>query len=301
MLDRMRGARIFTKLDLRNAYHLIRIKEGDQYKTAFRTRYGQLEFRVMPFGLANPPATFQSYIDNCLRPYIDDFAVCYLNDILIYSTSEKEHKDHAQKVLERLRHFGLYCKAEKCQFGASKICFLGFIISSDGVGMELGRISTIENWPTPKSTRDIQVLLPFTDFYRRFIRQSAKITTPISDLLKNSPGKWEWTRVAELAFRKLKKAFTEAPIPQYFDPANRIILRMDGSGFAIAGIINLYDGFGILRPVNFYSRRCSPAEQKYDTYDRELSAILETLRQWPHYLEGSNHKILIQCDHKNLE
>jgi len=165
MLDRMRGARIFTKLDLWNAYHLIRIKEGDEYKTAFRTRYGQFEYRVMPFGLTNAPATFQAYIDDCLRPYIDDFAVCYLDDILIYSTNEKEHEDHVQKVLERLRQFGLYCKAEKCQFGDSKIGFLGFIISSDGVGMESDRISTIEDWPTPKSIRDVQVLLGFTNFY----------------------------------------------------------------------------------------------------------------------------------------
>jgi len=117
MLDRLHGARIFTKLDIRNAYDLIRIKEGDEYKTAFRTRYGQFEYRVMPFGLTNAPATFQAYIDDCLRPYIDDFAVCYLDDILIYSTNEKEHEDHVRKVLQRLQEFGLYCKAEKCQFG----------------------------------------------------------------------------------------------------------------------------------------------------------------------------------------
>jgi hypothetical protein len=107
MLDRMRGARIFTQLDLWNTYHLIRIKEGDEYKTAFRTRYGQFEYRVMPFGLTNAPATFQAYIDDCLQPYIDDFAVRYLDDILIYSTNEKEHEDHVQKVLERLRQLGL--------------------------------------------------------------------------------------------------------------------------------------------------------------------------------------------------
>jgi hypothetical protein len=145
------------------------------------------------------------------------------------------------------------------------------------------------------------VLLGFTNFYRRFIRKYARVTTPISDLLKNSPGKWEWTRAAELAFRKLKKAFSEAPIHQHFDPAKPIILQTDASGFAIAGILNQYDSFGILRPVNFYSQKCSPAEQNYDTYNRELSAIVETLRQWRHYLEGANHKILIQCDHKNLE
>jgi len=112
----MRGARIFPKMDLRNAYHLFRIEQGDEYKTAFRTRYCQFEYRVMPFGLRNAPATFQAYIDDCLQPYIDDFAVCYLDDILIYSTNEKQHEDHVQKVLERLHQFGLYCKAEKCHF-----------------------------------------------------------------------------------------------------------------------------------------------------------------------------------------
>ena len=135
MLDRLRGARIFTKLDLRNAYHLIRIKEGDEYKTAFRTRYGQFEYRVMPFGLTNAPATFQAYIDDCLRPYIDDFAVCYLDDILIYSTNEEEHEEQVQKVLERLREFGLYGKAEKCSFGVSEVGCLGLIISPDGIAI----------------------------------------------------------------------------------------------------------------------------------------------------------------------
>jgi hypothetical protein len=150
MLDHVREARIFTKLDLRGAYNLIRIKEGDEYKPAFRTRYGQFEYQVMPFGLTNAPATFQSYIDDCLRPYIDDFAVCYLDDILFYSANEKEHEEHVRQVLQGLKEFGLYCKAEKCQFGVLEVGFLGFVITPDGVGMESDRISTIEDWPTPK-------------------------------------------------------------------------------------------------------------------------------------------------------
>jgi len=265
MLDRMRGARIFTKLDIRKSYHHIRIKKGDEYKSAFRTRYGQFKYRVMPFGSTNAPATFQAYIGDCLRPYIDDFAVCYLDDILVYSTNEKEHEDHIKKGLEGLRQFGLYCKGERCQFGASEIVFLEFIISSDGIGMESDRISTIEDWPTPKPIRDVPVLLGFTNVYRRFIRKYAKVTARFSDLLKKSTSKWEWTRKAELAFRKLKKAFTEAPINQHFDPAKPIIFQTDARGFAIAGIVNQYDGFGILRPVNFCSRECSPAERNYDT------------------------------------
>jgi len=113
--------------------------------------------------------------------------------------------------------------------------------------------------------------------------------------------KWEWTRQAELVFRKLKRTITEAPIPQHFDPAKPIILQTDTSGIEFAGILNQYDVFGGLRAVNFYSRKCSPAEQNYDTYDRELLAIVETLKQSQHYLEGANYKVLFRCHHKNLE
>jgi hypothetical protein len=256
----------------------------------------------MPFGLKNAQGKFQAYIDNCLRPYIDDFTVCYLDDILIYSANEEEHEDHVRKGLQRLQEFGLYCKAEKCQFGVREVGFLGFVINLDGIGMESDRIFLFEDWPTPESVRDVQVLLGFRNFYRRFIRKYAKVTAPISNLLKTKGSrKWEWTRDAKLAFRKFKKAFTEAPIHQHFNPQKPIILQTDASGFAIASILNLYAGFGIHRAVNFYSCKCSPAEQNYDTYDRVLLAIVETMKQWRHYLEGANHKVLIQCDHKNFE
>jgi len=239
---------------------------------------------------------------------------------VIYSTNGKEHEEHVRKVLERLLEFGLYCKVEKCQFGVSEVGFLGYVIKLDGIGMESDRIATIEDRLTPKSIRDVQVLLGFANVYRRFIRKYAKVTLPITELLRKTeivrtlkaPGKargkpkkplpkWEWTREAELAFRKRKNAFTDAPILQHFDPAKSIILQTDASGFSIAGILDQYDGFGTLRPVNFHSRKCSPPEQNYDTYDRELLAIVETMKQWRHYLEGANHRILIQCDHKDLE
>ena len=164
LLNRVREARIIAKLDLRNAYPPIQIKEGDEFKTAFRTRYGQLEFKVMPLKVANAPATFQAYIDDCLWPYIDDFTVCYLDDILIYSANEKEHEDYVRKVLQHLQEFRLYCQAEKCQFGVQEVGFLGFVINSDGIGIDSDRISTMEDWPTPESFRDVQVLLGFTNF-----------------------------------------------------------------------------------------------------------------------------------------
>jgi len=166
--------------------------------------------------------------------------------------------------------------------------------------MESDRMSTIEHWPTPKSIRHVQVLLGFTNFYRQFIRKYAKIMTPLSNLQKNSPGKWEWTWMLELAIWEFKKAFTEALIHQHFDPAKPMILQMDASGFAIAGIPNEYDSFGFLRSVNIHSRKCSRAKQNYDRHDREILAIVDTLRQLRQYLEGANYKVLMQCDHKDL-
>jgi hypothetical protein len=161
-----------------------------------------------------------------------------------------------------------------CHFGVIEVSFLGFIISPDRIGMESHCILTREEWPIPESIRDVQVPLGFTNIYQHFKRKYAKVTTPISDLLKKAETsrtpkqlKWEWTRDSELAFRKLKKPFIDAPILNHFDPAKPIILQTDASGFAIAAILNQYEGFGILRPVNFYGRKRTGAEQNYDGYD----------------------------------
>jgi hypothetical protein len=153
--------------------------------------------------------------------------------------------------------------------------------------MESDLISTIKDWLTPKSVRDGQVLLGFTNIYRSFIWKYAKVTLPLTELRKKSAtsrgkksegsAQWEWTREAKLAFQKLTLTFTDAPILQYFGPAKPIILHTDACGFAIAGILNQYDVFGVPRPVHFYSRKCSPAGQNYDTYDQQLLAIVETL------------------------
>jgi len=151
MLHCVGEARIFTKLDLRGAYTLIRIKTEDDYKMAIRTRYGQFEYWVMPFGLTNTPATFQCWIDDSLQPYIDHFAVCYLDDIEIYSTNEMEHEEHVRHVPRRLTEFGLYCTAEKGQFVVSEVGILGFVITPEGVGVQWDQISTIEDSSTPKS------------------------------------------------------------------------------------------------------------------------------------------------------
>jgi len=169
--------------------------------------------------------------------------------------------------------------------------------------MESDWISTIEDWPTPKSLIYLQVILGFTNFFRSFIQEYAKVTLPLTELLKKTEAsprcmngahrvKWGWTQQAELEFWKLKRTVTETPILQHFDSAKPFILKTDASGFAIAGILNQYSVFGVLRPVCLYTRMCPPADQNSVTYDRELLAIVETLKQWRHHLEGANYKVL---------
>ncbi len=168
--ERLQGASIFTKLDLRNAYHLVRIREGDEWKTAFNTPRGHFEYLVMPFGLSNSPAVFQALVNDVLRDMVDQFIYVYLDDILIFSSSLQEHVQHVRRVLQRLLENGLFVKAEKCAFHAQSVPFLGFIVSPEGVRMDPDRVKAVVNWPTPDSRKALLRFLGFANFYRRFIR-----------------------------------------------------------------------------------------------------------------------------------
>ena len=296
LLDRMKKAKKFTKIDLRTAYNLIRIALGDEFKTAFRTRFGHFEYCVMPFGLTNAPATFQSYINQVLHEFLDVFCTAYMDDIMIYSETLEEHVVHVRKVLQKLLDNKLYASLEKCEFHKDQISFLGYIISSNGIAMEPDRVSSIVDWPIPTSIRDIQIFLGFANFYRRFIEGYSRTTLAITNLLRKSSSPFEWTPAAQQAFDYLKDLFTSAPILRHFDPELPIHIHTDASGFALSGIISQDS-----HPVAFWSRKYSPAECNYDIHDQELLAIVSVFQHWRHYLEGAKHTITVYTDHKNLE
>ena len=307
-LDRLGGAKIFTKLDIRSAYNLIRIKEGQEWLTAFRTRYGHFEYRVMPFGLANAPATFQSYINWVLRDYLDVFCLAYLDDILVYSEDPVAHTDHVRAVLQRLQTHKLYAKLEKCEFGVTTVGFLGFVISPSGVSMEEARVASVRDWPVPASHRDVQVFLGFANFYRRFIHRFSKIARGLSDLLKGTKegkakGPFQLTPQGRSSFERLKEAFTTAPVLAHYDPNQPIQVETDASGFAIAGVLkqpgpNREQAHW--HPVAFWSRKMTPAERNYGVGDMEMLAIVMAFKQWRHYLEGVPHTVRVVTDHANL-
>ena len=284
LLDRLRSARIFTKLDLRGAYNLVRIAEGDEWKTAFRTRYGSYEFQVMHYGLTNAPASFQRFMNEVFKGMLDVCVVVYLDDILIYSDSPDEHLVHVREVLRRLRAHNLYAKVEKCAFSVDTTDFLGFVVGPEGLRMDDTKIQVIRDWPTPRKVRDIQSFLGFSNFYRRFIASYSNITVPLTRLTrKDAP--WVWSPECELAFQLLKDAFTSAPILHHFDPSLPPIVETDASDYAVAGIFSVCAEDGEIHPVAFYSRTLSGAELNYDTHDKELLAIYEAFKTWHHYLE----------------
>jgi transposase InsO family protein len=300
LLDAPRKARIYTKIDLKHAYHLVRIAEGDEWKTAFRTRYGSFEWLVMPFGLSNAPAAFQRFMNDIFADMLDVNVVVYLDDILIYSDTPAQHRKHVREVLRRLRQHGLYAGADKCTFDADTVEYLGYILSPDGLRMDSEKVRTIQDWPEPRKIKDIQSFLGFANFYRRFIWNYSDIVVPLTRLTrKDTP--WNFSAECRTAFETLKKAFTTAPILTHWIPDTQIVIETDASDYALGAILSVICSDGEIRPVAFHSRTFSAPELNYDTHDKELLAIFEAFRIWRHYLEGSGTPIDVVTDHKNLE
>ncbi|QSS72061.1 hypothetical protein I7I50_03115 [Histoplasma capsulatum G186AR] len=300
-LERIGKAKWFTKLDISAAFYKIRINEGDEWLTAFRTRYGLYEWTVTPFGLANAPSTFQKYINWALRDLLDEIASAYMDDILIFTDgSLAEHRKHVRQVLDRLREAGLQVDIDKCDFETKSTTYLGFIIEAErGVRMDPKKVEAILNWEAPVSVKGTRSFLGFANFYRRFIKDFSDIARPLTDLTRKD-AVFQWTNEASAAFKKLKHMFTSAPMLQSFDPDKHTILETDASGYVVGGALMQYDNEGVLRPCAFTSKKMSPAECNYEIYDKELLAIIRCLEEWESELM-SVEKFEIVTDHKNLE
>jgi hypothetical protein len=300
LLDAPRKACTYTKIDLRHAYHLVRIAEGEEWKTAFRTRYGSFEWLVMPFRLSNAPAAFQRFMNDIFGDLLDVCVIVYLDDILIYSDDMSQHKKHVKEVLRRLWKHGLYANAGKCEFHRDSVEYLGYILTSNGLRMSKDKVQTILDWPEPRNVKDIQSFLGFANFYRRFIYGYSEITTPLTRLTrKNAP--WNFDSKCRAAFDKLKEEFTHAPLLTHWVPNSQIVVKTDASDYALAAILSIHSSNGEIHPIAFHSRSFNPAELNYDTHDKELLTIFEAFKHWRQYLEGSGTPVDVVTDHKNLE
>ncbi|KAI2645437.1 Transposon Tf2-6 polyprotein [Labeo rohita] len=273
-LEQLRSAKIFTKLDLRSAYNLVRIREGDEWKTAFVTPTGHYEYLVMPYGLVNAPSIFQNFIHEVLREFLHKFIVVYIDDILIYSRSETEHHHHVAEVLQRLREHQLYLKAEKCSFHLPSVQFLGYIIDQQGVRMDERKVSAVVSWPEPTTIKELQKFLGFSNFYRRFIHSYSNLTAPLTTLLRGKPKHLNWTPEAAAAFQALKSAFTQAPLLTHPNPDLPFVVEVDASTTGVGAILSQHHGNPpLLHPCAYFSRKLNSAERNYDIGNRELLAI----------------------------
>ena len=299
LFDRVRGSTIFSKLDLKAGFNQIRIAEKDVHKTAFSTSTGHYEWLVMPFGLCNAPAVFQSLMQMVLEDGLNKFVVVFIDDILIYSKDEKEHLQHLQWVLEQLRKWQLYAAPDKCEWGKSEVKFLGHVVSAAGVSVMENKIKAIVEWPELKNKKEVKSFLGLAGYYRRFVQGFSKIAAPLNELTKDKQ-EWKWGDVEKKAFDDLKIAMSHTPILVHPRMDLPFTVTTDASGFAIGAVLSQDHGNG-QQPVAFMSKKMLPAERNYPTHDKELLAIVRALSEWRCYLHGAAHPISIVTDHRSLQ
>jgi hypothetical protein len=228
LFDQLKGAKFFTKIDLKSGYHQIKVRSQDVPKTAFRTPLGAFEWLVMPFGLTNAPATFQRFVNHILQEYLGEFVCVYMDDILIYSNTEEEHIIHVRKVLDILRANKLLAKMSKCDFFAPQVEYLGHIVSAHGVSVDPAKIKAILEWPILRTKTEVRSFLGLANYYRRFIENFSALTAPLSALVHDTaPEHVVWTPALNDTFAKVKHVLTQAPVLRMYDPALKCMLVTD--------------------------------------------------------------------------
>ncbi|GJZ52252.1 reverse transcriptase domain-containing protein [Tanacetum coccineum] len=292
LLDQLFGAIVFSKIDLRSCYHQIRIRPGDEWKTAFKTKSGLFEWLVMPFGLSNAPSTFMRAMTQIFRPLMEKCVVVYFDDILVYSKTHEEHEQHLKEVFQILRMNKLYANLKKCEFFSDKITFLGYIVTSTGIEVDHEKVEAILNWPVPKNIHDVRSFHGLVSFYHRFIRDFSTLVTPITECLKGSS--FQWTKEAQKTFDIVKRKMAEAPVLVLPDFEKIFEVECDASNVGIGGVLSQGG-----KPVAFFSEKLNDAKRKYTTYDKEFYAIVRTLEHWSHYLLPN--EFVLFSDHEALK
>ncbi|KAF8747082.1 Chromo (CHRromatin Organization MOdifier) domain [Rhizoctonia solani] len=278
-MAQLRGAKVFTKLDLRWGYNNVRVKEGNEWKTAFRTKYGLYESLVMTFGLTNAPAAFQHFMNKLFKDLLDVCVIIYLDDILIYSKDDATHTQHVHEVLRRLMNNQLFYK---------------------GFSLDKLKIQAVQEWPTPSKVKEVQSFLGFANFLRCFVANFSHMARPLHNLVKKDVP-WRWDTREQEAFQGLKDAFTNAPVLCHANPSKPYFLETDASGAALGSILSQRQEDGRLHPLGFLLESFKGAEQNYNTHNKELLAIIRSFEYWRIFLEGTAHPITVFTDHRNLE
>ncbi|GJT96247.1 putative reverse transcriptase domain-containing protein [Tanacetum coccineum] len=293
LFDQLQGSRVYSKIDLRSGYHQLRVREEDIPKTAFRTRYGHYEFQVMPFGLSNTPVVFMDLMNRVCKPYLDRFVIVFIDDILIYSKSRKEHEGHLKLILKLLKEEELYVKFLKCEFWLSKVQFLGYVIDNEGIHVDPAKIESIKDWASPKTPNEICQFLGLAGYYRRFIEGFSKIARPMTKLTQKSV-KFDWGEKAEAAFKLFKQKLCSVPILALPKGSENFVVYCDTSHKGLGAVLMQTE-----KVIAYASHQLKVHEKNYTTHDLELGAVVFALKMWRHYLYGT--KCVVFTDHKSLQ
>ena len=306
LISQVKDATLFSKFDVRWGYNNIRIKEGDQHKAAFKTKYGLYEPNVMFFGLTNSPATFQAMMDHILQPWGDKWeqegvhGSWYMDDVLVASKNKEKHQQVTHELLDILEANDLFLKPEKCVWEQPRVDYLGLILEGGITRMEPAKVAGIATWPTPTSVKQVQSFLGFCNFYRPFIYQFSHIAKPLNELTrKDTP--WTWEKRQQEAFETLRKRITSEPVLKQPQLEQQFKVEVDASGYAIGVVLMQRDEKGKRHPVAYFSSTLNEAKRNYDIYTLELYAIVRALRHWRPFLAGSPHEIIVHTNHANLQ
>jgi hypothetical protein len=292
LFDQMRGAKVFSKIDLRSGYHQLKIQTEDIPKTAFTTRYGLYEFLVMSFGLNNAPAYFMNLMNKLFMEYLDQFVVVFIDDILVYSQNEEAHEDHLRLVLQKLHDNQLYAKFSKCDFWLKEVAFLGHIITNGGIKVDPGKTSETLNWKQPTDVSKIRSFLGLAGYYRRFIEGFSKIVKPFTSLLEKGK-EFKWDEACQKCFKELKERLIAAQVLIMPDIHKRFDVYCDASHLGLDCVL-MQEG----KVIAYAIRQLWKHEKNYPTHDLELAAVVHALKIWRHYMIG---KCKIFMDHKSLK
>ena len=296
-LDALSGSRWFSTLDLTSGYWQVEMEEADKEKTAFSTYRGLFQFKVMPFGLANAPSTFQRLMELALSDLHWKTCLVYLDDIIIFSRTVEDHFSRLAEVFQRLRDAGLKLKPSKCKLLRTSVKYLGHVVSDRGVETDPEKTLTVTTWPTPCNAKELRQFLGFASYYRRFVKNFAMIAAPLYTLTEKNK-EWSWTEKCEIAFQDLKDKLTSSPVLVFPDFNQNFILDCDASGEGLGAVLSQCDN-GIERPVAYASRRLTKAERRYSATRREMLALVWAAQHFQSYLLGRPFRA--RTDHHALK
>jgi hypothetical protein len=302
-LTHLDKTKYFIKLNIRQTFHRIRIANADfEDFIIFRIRFDAYKYRVLSFELCNESATYQHYMNDVFFDYLNDFVSIYINDIFIYSNFKRKHIKHVKKILQRLRDADLQANIDKCEFSIHEIKYFELIVDHNEIRMNSEKIETILQWATSQNLKQIQRFFEFCNFYRRFIKNFAKIVKSLIKLTRKNVF-FTWNETCKQAFELLKSTVIEASILTHFDLKKQIYIKSDSFDFVFAKILSQMRENDELHSVTFFSKNLASIECNYEIYDKELLTIIRCFEQWRFELlfTESNISIKILTDHKNLE